>query len=214
MRFAETEARAGALDLAERHLAAALVCVKKSENLWLERSGSSADERAGAARRRDFSWFERHSDAALRVARQSGNRVIEFAAQSNLGMASLWAGNLDDANSRFRQAEPLCDGRPYDAVCSLDNFAHLELLRENPSQCRERLEQINRITGSTLSEQPWARLASNITWIKYLMSQGQWEAARRIAEESLEVAVQRRDSLLKAQFMVASASLNIDTPDV
>ena len=206
VRFAEVEARRGALDLAERHLAAAFIAVASQENLWVEAQAHLLLSVIGGLRSR-LPGFKHHSEEALTIARRSGNRVIEFAALSNLGLACVLAGEMADAERYLRAAKPLADRRPYDAVNCLDNLAQLEMLRGNWQGCLERLENVKAITGSSLAHQPWARLASNVTLVKYLIAVGRVDDTIDVAEESRDVAHRRRDRLLEAQFNVACASL-------
>ena len=192
--------------MAERHLVAALICGQAHDSSWLLGQAHLLLSVIGGLRSR-LDMLRTNSDAALIVARLSGNRLIEFAALSNIGTAHLNSGRLAEAERCFRAARPLAEGRAYDAIGSLDNLAQLALIRGDLTACGELLDALKAFESPSLERATWARLGANLTWARYLANLGHREDALAMLDESGSVANKRRDRLMEGQFALANAAL-------
>jgi hypothetical protein len=128
----------------------------------------------------------RHSRAALAIAEEAGDEVLQGSCWFSLGFALLWHGGVDQAEEALLRALELC-GRTRDVTTETACWVYLAVaarLRGDVPLTRERATAGLRAATATGSRPYTAAARANLAWVA--IREGANEDAARLAGEALE----------------------------
>ena len=212
--FAEFEARAGNSSRAFRHLEAGFQTVALSPNPWLLGSlwivQSSVEGLNGS-----ISDALRSARKARESSRLSGHEKTSWAALSNIGYLSIWAGDFEQAQAAF---DDLAGGPPKGGqlwLSVLDSQAQLALARGDLERCDHLLlagETELRIRDHALAA--WPHVEFRLVRARREAAAGRYEAAMALVQETQPLVEKRGDSYLRAEWALERAVLSIRLRDL
>ena len=156
-----------------------------------------------------------HAEHALRCAMVSGHARTRAGAIANIGLLSLYAGDLPRAEKCLHEGLQLGSNLKELLVPLLDNYAQLELVKGELEACESLLRQVDTYTPSDKSfRSSWCQLVTYPTRIRVLQRRLEWEESLRLADEGIALATSRSDGLhgpvlgaLKAEALTALGRL-------
>jgi tetratricopeptide (TPR) repeat protein len=128
----------------------------------------------------------RHSRAALAIAEEAGDEVLQGSCWFSLGFALLWHGSVDQAEEALLRALELC-GRTRDVTTETACWVYLAVaarLRGDVPLTRERATAGLRAATATGSRPYTAAARANLAWVA--IREHADEDAARLAGEALE----------------------------
>ena len=139
----------------------------------------------------------RDAERALRCVVVSGHARTKAGATANLGLLSLYAGDLPKAEEYLRKGLDLASNMRELRLPLLDSYAQLRLVKGELEECESLLKEIDATIPHDRSFRPsWYQSVTYQTRIRLLHRQLRWQEGLRLAEEGIELAAARSHGLL------------------
>ena len=213
LRFAQLEARRGAVDQATRHLKLGWSALEEQPNLWIA-ALLSLDTSAIKWIAGDYEQAENHAHRALALARRSGHSRTEAGALANLCDFAAQRGHIDRARHLVADGTRLASGYPRVRMAILETAAQLELDARNYEVCANLLDEVDRWCDLRGDQRSWLYLSLLRTRIRLLQRTGRMEDAAGSVNRAIQLADEKGNAFWRCVFRVMRAELLLDAQDL
>jgi DNA-binding NtrC family response regulator len=206
-RFAEYEARRGAIDRAFRHIEIGLGGTDRHQNLWLEGNlwlvRSASEWLSGQLPESLASANKAHE-----LSKVSGHRHTEMSSLGNLGYVSLFVGDVARSRKALDEGERLSKVSSHLMMSLQESRAQLELISGNFAECRAVLAALEARSAEGGSDrESWPSVEGKLTKARWLRASGAAGAALALLESTQKIVGGRGDRPLEMEVEIERADL-------